>query len=134
MGRPGAGFLTSIKWTILATGETQASKGDKNVLAIDIYTFGEKFPSILDFSTGKFWSLSLTSKKADDVKTVLEHCADKEGINLEDRILLTDRGVEFQNLSEIFAKHFRTAAHHPEADGKIEKIHRELSVFCRIYC
>jgi len=47
--------------------------------------------------------------------------------------LLSDRGGEFAELSAFVKDQVKTACYNPEANGKIERKHKELSMMCRLY-
>jgi len=46
---------------------------------------------------------------------------------------LSDRRGEFAELSAHIKDHVKTASYHPEANGKIERRHKELGIMCRLY-
>jgi hypothetical protein len=40
---------------------------------------------------------------------------------------------EFEELSAYVKGHVKTAAYHPEANGEVERRHKEISMLCRLY-
>jgi hypothetical protein len=46
---------------------------------------------------------------------------------------LSDQVGEFAELSAYLKDHVKTASYHPEANGKIERIHKEVRMMCRLY-
>jgi hypothetical protein len=54
-------------------------------------------------------------------------------IDLLESVFLTDRGSEFENLSQYVKGVIKTAAYSPQANGALERRHKELAMLCRLY-
>jgi len=48
-----------------------------------------------------------------------------------ENVCMTDVG--FAELSACLKDHVKTASYHPEANGKIERRHKEVGMMCRLY-
>jgi len=104
--------------------------------ALDIYSYaGLSYLSILHLDTDEFWSLQLADKSQESVLDLLTSWSDSLDLDLKECTFMTDRGAEFNNLMQApgVTEHIRTAAYHPQANGSVERKHRELSAMCRLY-
>jgi hypothetical protein len=88
-------------------------------ICADLYTFGDKiYLTILEIEKDIVHALKVDGKGI-DVANVFT--------------VLTDRGNEFDFLDGELKKNIRTASYSSQANGKIERIHMELSAMCRLY-
>jgi hypothetical protein len=58
---------------------------------------------------------------------------DSRKLDISKLTVLTDRGTEFNCLDAVLKNHVRTAAYSPYSNGKVERIHKEVSALCRLY-
>jgi hypothetical protein len=101
-------------------------------LYLDLYTYGPKtYLTIIDSQKDEFWALELMSKT--DVLAVFTAWAESRGLDISKLTVLTDRGTEFNCLDDYLKNHIRTAAYSPYSNGKVERIHKEVSSLCRLY-
>jgi hypothetical protein len=99
---------------------------------LDLYTYGAKtYLTILSSKDDKFWALELDSKA--NVLAVFTAWCDSLNLTLSELTVLTDRGGEFNCLDEFLKNHIRTAAYSPYSNGRIERVHKEVSALCRLY-
>jgi hypothetical protein len=99
---------------------------------LDLYTYGSKtYLTILDLKKDEFWAIVLESKQ--DVLPVFSAWIESRGLNISELTVLSDRGTEFNCLDDLLKNHVRTAAYSPYSNGKIERIHKEVSSLCRLY-
>ena len=99
---------------------------------MDLFSWSEIHSlTILDIKGDKFYAIPLNSK--DEAGVVLKGWASSMGIS-PDAVFLSDRGGEVESLTALgIGKHVKTASYSPQANGRIERAHRELGVMCRIY-
>ena len=83
----------------------------------------------------QFWSTEVWEKSSECITSLISAWADSLGLNLHDLTFLSDWGGEFAELSAYFKDHVKTytASYHPEANGKIERRHKEVGMMCRLY-
>ena len=118
----------------LTWGTPAAVYPSENSIAVDLYSYGGKhFLSILDLNSDEFWSMEVWEKSSECIMDLLTTWAESLDLPLESMTFLSDRGGEFAELSAYIKKHVRTASYHPEANGKVERRHKELGMMCRLY-
>ena len=89
--------------------------------------------SILHLSSNTNWSLEVPEKSAPVVSGLLKVWAESLNLDLSTLSFLTDRGGEFEEVSLLVKDHVKTASYHPEANGKVERRHKEVAMLCRLY-
>lgn len=115
-------------------GKPEALLPDETSYALGLYTYaGKIYLSILHLKSESFWSLEVPKKTAEVITDLLVVWAESLGLDLSELTFLTDRGGEFAELSPFIKDHVKTASYHPEANGKIERRHKEVSMLCRLY-
>jgi len=72
-------------------------------------------------------------KSSECITSLISAWVDSLGLNLCDFTFLSDQVGEFAELSAYLKDHVKTASYHPEANGKIERIHKEVRMMCRLY-
>lgn len=72
-------------------------------------------------------------KSAENILQVFLSWAVSLGVEPTDISILTDRGGEFNLLSDILKKHCRTAAYSPYSNGKLERVQKKLAAMCRLH-
>jgi hypothetical protein len=112
--------------------------------ALGLYSYAGKIRlSILHLSADTYWCLTVHEKKAETITALLDvlseslgveflelafHTAlldvSSESLGLEflELAFHTDRGKEFEDLSAYAKSHVKTAAYHPEANGKVVRV------------
>jgi len=103
------------------------------MLWICIPTQGRSTCLFFTLKSESFWAFEVPEKTAEVITELLVVWAESLGLDLSELTFLTDRGGEFAELSPFIKDHVKTASYHPEANGKIERRHKEVSVLCRLY-
>ena len=81
----------------------------------------------------QFWSIEVEEKSSECITSVISVWADSLGLKLCELTFLSGRGGEFTELSAYLKDHVKSASHHPEDIGKIERGHKELGMMCGLY-
>ena len=55
------------------------------------------------------------------------------GFDLANTVVMCDRGGEFAELSPNVKHPVKTAAYFPQANGTVERKHKYLAAYCRLY-
>lgn len=119
----------SKKW-----GTSEAVLPEDTSYALDLYTYsGKIYLSIVHLSTDTYWCLEVHEKKAETITALLDVWSESLGLEFHELTFLTDRGGGFEELSAYVKGHVKTAAYHPEANGKVERRHNEISMLCRLF-
>jgi len=118
-----------MKW-----GKPEELLPEDNAFAVDLYSFGAKtYLSIINLKDDQFWSTEVWEKSSEFITFLISAWADCLGLNLCDLTFLCDRGGELAELSAYLKDHVKTACYHPEANGKIERRHKEVGMMCRLH-
>jgi hypothetical protein len=77
--------------------------------------------------------LEVWDKTAECITFLIDAWADSLELQLPELSFLSDRRGEFAELSAYTNDDVKTASYHPEANGKIERRHKELGMMCGQY-
>ena len=99
-----------------------------HILAIDLYTYKqvEYMTAICIFST-YFWAKKLDNKEAETVRQAYEEFCN---LHKEPDRVSCDNGPEFNLIS---TEKIDNPSFHPQSNGILERLHRELGKQCRIH-
>ena len=100
--------------------------------AVDLYTFRKTYLTILNLKTDEIYALEVQNKSSDEISSVFLGWMNSVGA-VHSITVLSDRGGEFAQFKDLVSKHLQTASFSPQANGKIERKHKELSALCRLY-
>jgi hypothetical protein len=104
------------------------AKHPLHILAIDLYTYNsaEYFTAVCIFST-YFWSQKVENKEAATILQAFENFCNQHQIP---DLICCDNGPEF-NL--IPTQKIDNPSFHPQSNGILERLHREVGKLCRIH-
>ena len=115
-------------------GTSEAILPEDTSYALDLYTYsGNTYLSMSELRADTYWCLEAHEKNAETITILVEEWSESLDLELHELGFLTDRGGEFEELSANVKSHVKKAAYHPEANGKVERRHKEISMLCRLY-
>ena len=100
-------------------------------LSLDVYKQYKQVPYVteLDHYSDYPVKFQLQDKFMESVQAAVEMFVSMFGVP---RVFLTDQGNEFNSVHEV-CKHVTTAAYRPQTNGKLDRLHKEISKLCRTH-
>jgi hypothetical protein len=77
--------------------------------------------------------LEVDENKVQTITALLDVRSESLGLELLELTFLTDREGEFEEHSAHVRDHVKIVAYRPEANGEVERRHKEISMLCRLY-
>jgi hypothetical protein len=99
-------------------------------VSVDCFDYADRsYLTMVDHFSGFPFAFALPDKTASSVTAQLENWI---SIFAEPKKFLSDQGGEFNEVHTL-AQHVVTAAYRPMANGKLERLHREITHMCRVH-
>lgn len=100
--------------------------------AVDLYTFKNAYLTILNLRTEEIYAIEVQNEIPEEISSLF--LAQMDSACLSHLIsILSDRGGEFSQFKNLASKHIKTASFSPQANGRLERKHKELSALCRLH-